>query len=78
MAYNSELTFKDVVPKDLCWIKITWNKKIVYDDINGNETLESTDTICSVLADKIVYKVSIKIVQFHHVILDIIGEELRG
>lgn len=73
MKYISELTFKDVVPKDLGWIKIIWNNKVIYDDELGNETLESTQRIEQLISNKKVYSLKLTVVQFHHCILDIQG-----
>lgn len=70
----SELTFEELT-ENLAYVKIIYNGKLIYNDENGKETLAHLLKIKSEYKDKIVYKISIKVVDFHHCILKIKGEK---
>lgn len=65
---NSELTFKDIA-EHLGYEKVTWNGKVIYD-----EDRDDLYEFQRKYNNKIVYKVNIKIIHFHHSILDVKGE----
>ena len=71
---DSKLTFGELT-ENLAYIKIIWNKEIIYDDEIGDETPEHLHEIENKYKDKIVYEMNIKVTQFHHCILTIKGEE---
>lgn len=70
---DSELTFGELT-ENLNFIKIIYNDEIIFDDLDGDETLEHLHEIENKYKDKIVYEMNIKVTQFHHCILKIKGE----
>ncbi len=72
---NSEITFGELCGF-LPYIMVVWNNKVVYDDMEGNESILSTARFEKKFEHKIVYKMTAEIVAFHHCILYIEGEEL--
>lgn len=67
---NSSLTFNDLF-KTCSFIKVYWNGEKVFDD--GD--LEELNEFNRLYSDKIVYSAEIYVVEFHHCILRICGEE---
>lgn len=65
---NSEFTFKDIA-EHLGYEKVTWNGKVIYD-----EDRDDLYEFQRKYNNKIVYEVNIKIIHFHHSILDVKGE----
>lgn len=65
---NSEFTFKDIA-EHLGYEKVTWNGKVIYD-----EDRDDLYKFQRKYNNKIVYEVNIKIIHFHHSILDVKGE----
>lgn len=70
---QSELTFKDLT-ENLAYIKVYWNDKLVYNDEEGEATTEEFHTFQERYNDKIVYEMNIRIVEWHHCVLEVIGE----
>lgn len=70
---NSALTFGEIC-QDLPYIKVLWNGVNVYDD-NYIDTIEEYQAFKNAYKDKIVYEFYVKIVEFHHCILEVEGEE---
>lgn len=73
MRKQSELTFGELT-ENLAWIKIIYNGEVIYDDYDGEETVESARRIEGAYKDKIVYRMDVRIVDWHHCILTIRGE----
>lgn len=71
---NSTLTFKDLT-KHLNYIKVIWNDKKIYDDDEINSYQDFLDFERKI-KDKIIYSMNIIVVEFHHCILVIQGEEV--
>lgn len=71
---NSELTFKEVA-EGLDYIQVWWNNKKVYDDYNGDSSLEELRLFEDKYNNKLVYSMFIDIVSFHHCILKVEGEK---
>ena len=80
---ESELTFKELT-ENLAFVKITYNNKVIYDDYsylldddveNDGETLEHLNQVIEDYANKKIYKMLIEVVEFHHCLLTIEGEE---
>ena len=71
---KSELTFKEFA-ENLGYIKVTWNGKVVYDDEFGDGTLEELENFQLKYNNKIIYSGRFIVEDFHHIILDIKGEE---
>lgn len=69
----SNLTFKELT-KDLAFIKVFWNNKLVYDDTDWLPLI-SLDDLMDKYGDKVVYKIKLKVVEFHHCIIWIKGEK---
>lgn len=65
---NSEFTFKDIA-EHLGYEKVTWNGKVIYD-----EDRDDLYEFQRKYNNKTVYEVNIKIIHFHHSILDVKGE----
>ena len=76
MRNCSEFTFSDFMKGDFSFVKVTWNGLLLYDDIDGDMTLDDFDSVYDILEDKIFYEVKVTIVDFHHCTLDFIGEDL--
>ena len=74
MKKCSSLTFGDLID-NLNFVKVTWNSKVVYDEIDREETFKNLVEVTQFYKDKIVYEMNIEIVDFHHCILNIKGEE---
>ena len=74
MTNNSTLTFNDLT-QNLPFIKVSWNGIVVYDDTAepGEYDLGS---FFLVYGDKVVYEMDVKVVDFHHCEIIIIGEGL--
>ena len=70
---QSELTFGELT-ENLAWIKIIYNGEVIYDDYDGEETVESVRRIEEAYKNKIVYRMDVRIVDWHHCILTIRGE----
>ena len=71
---KSELTFKEFA-ENLGYIKVIWNDKVVYDDEFGDGTLEELENFQLKYNNKIIYSGRFIVEDFHHIILDIKGEE---
>ena len=71
---QSELTFKNLT-ENLSYIKVYWNDKLVYNDEEGESTLEELENFKKFYDNKIVYEMNVKIVQWHHCILKIKSEK---
>ena len=74
MKKCSTLTFGEIT-ENLAYIKVIWNGQCIYDDECGNETFEHLKQIKKDYRDKVIDEMNIKMVQFHHCILNIKGEE---
>ena len=74
MKRCSSLTFNDLI-ENLNFVKIIYNKEVIYDDLCGEETIEHLNEVINSYCDKIIYEMKIKVVDFHHCILTIKGEE---
>ncbi len=84
MKRDSSLTFRDLT-ENLAFVKVIYNDKVIYDDISylsddftyneDGETLEHLNQILNDYGDKIVYEMNIEVVEQHHCILTIEGEE---
>ena len=72
----SNLTFR-YLTKDLLFIKVFWNGKLVYDD-TGLLPLIAMDVFDHIYGGKIVYRMDVQIVEFHHCILRIKGEDVNA
>ena len=70
---QSELTFGELT-ENLAWIKIIYNGEVIYNDYDREETVESVRGIEEAYKDKIVYRMDVRIVDWHHCILTIRGE----
>ena len=70
---QSELTFGELT-ENLAWIKIIYNGEVIYDDYDGEETVESARKIEETYANKIVYRMDVRIIGWHHCVLTIRGE----
>lgn len=70
----TELTFGELT-ENLGYVKVYWNDKLVYDDEEGDRTFEEYENFKKHYDNKFVYEMSIKIVQWHHCILKVRGEE---
>ena len=70
---NSELTFKDLT-KDLLYVQVWWNGKKVFDDFEGETTLNELYQFEEKYGGKIVYSMYVEVVEFHHCIVKVKGE----
>lgn len=70
---KSELTFKEFA-ENLGYIKVIWNGKVVYDDEFGDGTLEELENFQLKYDNKIIYSGRFIVEDFHHIILDLKGE----
>lgn len=70
---GSELTFKDIA-EYLGYEKVTWNGKVAWEDTQDGTAVEKLYEFMKNYNDKIVYEMYIKVVKFHHTILDVKGE----
>ena len=75
---NSSLKFKDFELPFNCFIKLTWNGKVVFDEYSEDPTL-CTGNVCKnvseVYGEKLVYSMKIKVVSLHHTEVEVEGEE---
>ena len=73
---ETSLTFEDLT-RNLAYIKVVWNHKVVFDDTNPKVevTLEDFTRFRAEFGNKFVYEMKVKVVQFHHCILFIKGEK---
>ena len=76
MTHNSEFTFRNLMKGDFNYIKVIWNKIVIFDDDREGTTYKTIDRMLDVIEDKVIYSAKIDIVQFHHCIITIIGEDL--
>ena len=70
---NSALTFNKLT-KDLGFIKVWWNHKLIYDD-TGYIPLISLDDLLTEYGNKYVYSMKVKVVEWYHCELRIKGEK---
>lgn len=73
MKRYSSLTFNELT-KNLCFIKVWWNHKLIYDD-TGYIPLISFDDLSTEYGNKYVYSMKVKVVEGHHCELRIKGEK---
>lgn len=73
----SEITFKEVC-ENLSYSKVVWNGKVVYDDTTDIEgaTYEELVKFKDTYNDKIIYAMILQVTDFHHFIIDVIGEKV--
>lgn len=71
---NSELTFEEL-SKELDYTQVWWNKKKVFDDYDGDSSIEELRSFEEKYGNKIVYSMFIEVVEFHHCILKVEGEK---
>ena len=71
---KSALTFKELT-ESLAYVKVIWNGKVVYDDEFGEGTPEDLENFQIEYNGKVVYGGKFEITGFHHIILDIEGED---
>lgn len=71
---NSELTFEEL-SKELNYTQVWWNKKKVFDDYDGDSSIEELRSFEEKYGNKIVYSMFIEVVEFHHCILKVEGEK---
>ena len=72
MSQDSTIKFKDFEYEFGCYIKLTWNGEVVYDD---NTALDGEiEKVEETYRDRLVYEMKVNVVDFHHVELDIVGE----
>lgn len=71
---KSEFTFKEFA-ENLGYIKVIWNGKVVYDDEFGDAILEELEKFQLKYNNKIIYKGKFEVADFHHIILNIKGED---
>lgn len=76
---NSGLTFVELT-ENLNYLKVIWNGKVIWSDLD-NEIESDSDNCLQQLfkmqkeyANKKVYKMTVEVVEFHHCILTIEGE----
>ena len=84
MRIHSEIKFKEII-KNLSFVKIIWNNKVIYDDYSylggdftyneDGETLEHLCEVRAIYGNKYIQNVSIKVVEGHHCILKVKGED---
>jgi len=76
MERDSELTFKDLT-ENLAYTEVKWNGKTIWKDdpYDDGESLDALYDMQSKYNSKIVYEMNIKVVMYHHCILDIKGED---
>ena len=74
MEKQSSLTFGKLT-KNLAYVKIVWNGKVIFDDHYDTDSFYHLLDVQSDYNNKIVYEMNVKIVDFHHCILTIKGEE---
>lgn len=72
---NSELTFNELT-KDLLYVQVWWNGNKVYDDYEGETTLNELHQFEEKYGGKIVYSMYVEVVEFHHCIIEVEGEQL--
>ena len=75
-TYYSEFTFDNLVNGPLNFIKVIWNGEVVYDD--DYATAEILELVENTLKNKVIYEAKITIVQFHHCIIEIFGQDLTS
>lgn len=76
MTHYSKFTFNDLMEGDFAYIKVIWNKKVIFDDDKEGTTYKDIERMTDVISDKIIYSAKIDIVQFHHCVIEIKGENL--
>lgn len=72
---DSELTFKEVA-ENLAYVQVWWNGKKVYDDYDDESDLETLKAFEAEYNNKIVHSMYIEIVEFHHCIIEVEGEDV--
>ena len=70
---QSELTFKELTNR-LGYVKVIYNGQTIYDDYDGEETVESLHRMQDEYNNKIVYSMKVQVVGWHHCILTVKGE----
>lgn len=71
MKNNSEFTFIDIA-EHLGYEKVIWNGEVVYDE--DRDDFDALYEFQKEYNNKIVYEITIKIIHFPHIILDVKGE----
>lgn len=70
---ESSLTLEDLA-NELAFTKIIYNGEIIFDDEDGYETSTSLMEMWNKYKNKIVYEMNVRVVHFHHCVLNIKGE----
>lgn len=71
---NSNLTFNELY-ENFPYIQVWWNGKKVYNDYDGDASIEDLHKFEEKYGNKIVYSTYIEVKEFHHVIIEVEGEE---
>ena len=70
----SSLTFNNLA-RNLLFIEVIWNNKVIYNDYDNDATADDYDNLIKNYGTKIVYEMKITVVDGHHCILNIQGED---
>lgn len=74
MKNHSSLTFGEIA-ENLDFVQVVWNKKLVFDDYDGDSSLQELHEFEDKYYPKLVYKMLVTVVGFHHCILEVEGEK---
>lgn len=72
---DSSLTFKEMA-EELAYVQVWWNGKKVFDDYNDDVSLEDLHEFEDKYNEKIVYSMYVEVVEFHHCIIEVEGEDV--
>lgn len=70
----SDLTFKDLT-QNHSYLQVFWNGELVYDDTKDDSCVEDLYAFKGKYDNKKVFEIHTKVVEFHHCILSVDGEE---
>lgn len=72
---ESSVTFKEAT-EGLAYVKVLWNGKKVFDDYYDCASLEDLRNFENKYNEKIVYSMYVEVVDFHHYIIEVEGEDV--
>lgn len=72
---ESSVTFKEAT-EGLAYVQVWWNGKKVFDDYNDDAGLEDLRNFENKYNEKIVYSMYVEVVDFHHCIIEVEGEDV--
>ena len=70
---KSCITFGELA-RNMIYVKVIWNGEVVYDDEEGEASIEDLDKFIKRYEGKTVYKGTFEVTGFHHFILSVEGD----